>query len=337
MKNKFSYVILFLMMFSIFVIKTNALTCEYSDGKLSATFEINEKKKTVSDATINGTLNSSDETNIKNESQGIENWDSIFEPWNNPDDPKKISMKGQDYYKNNNECPPYAVFVDRTGQYDFAVSTESHLPEFEKYGKTKDGYAIMPLVSSTKDPETSGDDIKHEGGSCMEYTSKKSCENNDYFACIWNETNFGSFCNTDRLMYVQCGDAFDIPHQIPSLFSMFVNLLKIATPIVLVIMGVITLLKSLAASKEDELKKAQQSLIKKMIAAAMVFFVISIVQFVILKVADTGEQDNVSSCLSCFLNNDCSNNVYYKTNVGGKYICKYVNGNKSTFTCKGNE
>lgn len=173
--------------------------------------------------------------------------------------------------------------------------------------------------------------------SCAGYSYESSCTQNDYYSCIWNKTNFGDYCNTDNLMYVQCGDAFDIPHQVPSLFSMFVNLLKIATPIVLVVIGVISLLKSLTASKEDELKKAQQSLIKKAIAAAMVFFVISIVQFVILKVADTAEQGNVSSCLSCFLNNDCSNNVYYKTNVAGTYKCTYVNGNKSTFDCKGNE
>jgi hypothetical protein len=68
----------------------------------------------------------------------------------------------------------------------------------------------------------------------------------------------------------------------------------------------------------------------------MVFFVISIVQFVILKVADTGEQDDISSCLTCFLNNDCENSVYYKTNVAGRYICTYLESG-STFQCKGNK
>ena len=49
----------------------------------------------------------------------------------------------------------------------------------------------------------------------------------------------------------------------------------------------------------------QVPLIKKIIAAVMVFFVISIVQFVISKVADSSEQGGIESCLSCFLNNSC--------------------------------
>ena len=177
-------------------------------------------------------------------------------------------------------------------------------------------------------------------GGCSGYTDGKSaCENNAYYSCIWNETEYGDYCNTDTLLYVSCGDAFDIPHQTPSLISFLVNLLKIATPIILIFISVITLLKALAASKEDEIKKAQSSLIKKVIAAVMVFFVISIVQFVIMKVADSSETDNISKCLTCFLNNDCEDSIYYKTNVAGTYTCTYVSGDKKgeSFTCKGNE
>lgn len=334
--KKISYIILFISVFFIGIVGTHALKCEYSDGKLTATFEINEKKNTVGDAIINGTLNSSDETEIEDEEQSVENWDSIFEPGSNPDEPKKISAKGADYYANNKKCPPYSIFVDRSGQYDFAVFSESHKNEFKKYGEAKQGYAIMKLVSSTADPETDGGDVNHEGGSCIEYTNEKSCEHNEYFACIWNETEYGEYCNTDTLQYVQCGDAFDIPHEVPELFSVCVNLLKIAAPIILIVISIITLLKALAASSEDEIKKAQKSLIRKIVAAVMIFLIISIVQFVILKVADTAEQDDVSSCLTCFLNNDCENSVYYKTNVGGKYICTYLESG-TTFMCEGNE
>ena len=50
----------------------NALTCEYTDGKLTAVFKIDEKKNRIEDkATINGELKSTDETNIKNEEQII--------------------------------------------------------------------------------------------------------------------------------------------------------------------------------------------------------------------------------------------------------------------------
>ena len=72
-----------------------------------------------------------------------------------------------------------------------------------------------------------------------------------------------------------------------------------------------------------------------MIAAAFVFFVVAIVQFIILKVADDDEAGSISSCLSCFLNNDCDTSKYFKDKVGDKYVCHYVNNPTDTFTCDG--
>lgn len=144
------------------------------------------------------------------------------------------------------------------------------------------------------------------------------CKDQGY---VWNETAYRNYCNVDNLMYISCGGAFDIPHEAPQLFSFAVNFLKILTPIILIVVSIISLLKALAASNEDEIKKAQKGLIRKVIAAVMVFFIISIVQFVTMKVADTAEKEDISSCLTCFLNNDCGNTLYYKTNVAGTYMC----------------
>lgn len=328
--KEFKYLILFAALFLSFTVSANALTCKYSDGRLNASFSINEKKNTVGDATINGSLTSSDETNIKNEKQGVENWDSKFEP---NMDSTEIDMVGKHYYENNKDCPPYAIFVDRTGQFDFAVSTESHLEEFKKYGKSKQGYAIMELIESSKPQAPDSGDVDYDGGACSTYTEQDSCEHNKYFSCIWNETEYGSYCNTDKLLYVSCGGAFDIPDQAPELISFAVNFLKILAPIILVVMSIISLVKAISSSNEDEMKKAQKGLVRKVIAAAMVFFIISIVQFVIMKVADTAESDDISSCLSCFLNNDCENTLYYKTNVAGKYMCTRLE-TKELFVCQ---
>jgi hypothetical protein len=182
---------------------------------------------------------------------------------------------------------------------------------------------------------------KHKDmGGCSGYEYETSCEYNDYYSCIWNDNEYGEYCNTDKLIYVRCGDVFDIPQQAPAIISFIVNFLKIAAPIILIIVSIISLLKALAASSEDEIKKAQKSLIRKALAAVMVFFVISIVQFIILTVADTekdskgiSEADNISTCLSCFLNNDCSGNAYYKTSVGGKYKCTYFSDKENPVNC----
>lgn len=158
--------------------------------------------------------------------------------------------------------------------------------------------------------------------SCSSITSKSICQNNDYFACVWDEKN--NYCNVDNLQYVMCGDAHDVPAQIPPLTSLAVYLLKIATPIILIIVSIITLVKAIMSSKDDEIKKAQSSLIKKVVTAIIIFFVISIVQFVISKVADDDEQTSLAACMNCFLNNKCSSVKYYKDNINGEYYCYNV-------------
>ena len=195
--------------------------------------------------------------------------------------------------------------------------------KIKKHGK---GYNFC--TSDHEEENKTMEDI----GSCNYYAYKGECESSKYFACVWVELNEsinsnGGYCNTDNLQYVMCGDAFDIPAQVPSITSFVINLLKIATPIILIITSIISLVKALISSKEDEIKKAQNSLIKKMIAAAMVFFVITIVEFVVIKVAeDDKEVQSISNCLSCFINNDCQDTMYYKTNIGGKYYCSKLDG-----------
>ena len=163
-------------------------------------------------------------------------------------------------------------------------------------------------------------------------TKTKDMEKN--FSCVWvTKGDTPGYCNVDNLQYVKCGDAFDIPEQAPRIMSFAINLLKIGTPIILILTGIVTLIKALAASKDDEIKKAQSSLIRKVIASALVFSVIMIVQFVILKVADSDDAGGVKSCLSCFLNNDCNSAIYFKTKVGDEYVCHLVSDPTKEVEC----
>ena len=166
---------------------------------------------------------------------------------------------------------------------------------------------------------------------CTEYKDSTECRTSPDYACLWNDVvidgkSYG-YCNVDNLLYVKCGDTKDIPHQVPQIISFAINFLKILTPIILIFISIISLLKAISSSNEDEIKKAQKGLIRKVIAAVMVFFIISIVQFVIVKVADSDmlgtKEDgttNLSDCLNCFLNNNCKESVYFKTYVGSELI-----------------
>ena len=59
-----------------------------------------------------------------------------------------------------------------------------------------------------------------------------------------------------------------------------VKLLQWGIPIILILFGLIDLGKAVMAGKEDEMKKAQGTLIKRVIYAICVFFVVMIVGFV---------------------------------------------------------
>ena len=58
--------------------------------------------------------------------------------------------------------------------------------------------------------------------------------------------------------------------------------------------------KAVMASKEDEIKKGQQTFIKRLVAAVLVFFVIQIVQIVVKFVSSN--DTSISNCFNCFIN-----------------------------------
>ena len=110
----------------------------------------------------------------------------------------------------------------------------------------------------------------------------------------------------NAITVVDCGNITDIPKKIPELTSMVITIIEIAVPVVLVIMGTLDLFKGITAQKEDEMKKGQQIFIKRLILAAIIFFVIAIVKFVTSLVADSSK-DNINSCIDCFLRGSCQN------------------------------
>ncbi len=78
-----------------------------------------------------------------------------------------------------------------------------------------------------------------------------------------------------------------------------VLVIQIAVPVLLVIFGMLDLFKGITAQKEDEIKKGQQTFIKRLISAAIVFFIIAIVK---LLISFASGDEGIMTCASCFLN-----------------------------------
>lgn len=97
----------------------------------------------------------------------------------------------------------------------------------------------------------------------------------------------------------------DIDERIASVVHNIIRILQIVIPVLLVIFGSIDFLKAVVAQKEDEIKKGQQTFIKRAIAAVIVFFVTAIVRLIVSFAA--GDDEGILQCANCFLNgpDDC--------------------------------
>lgn len=102
--------------------------------------------------------------------------------------------------------------------------------------------------------------------------------------------------------YIVCGSK-KFPSAIVNVVATFITIIKIVVPILLVVGGMISFLKvTFSSNVEEELKKAKTKLINSIIAAAVVFFVVSIVNFAVSLVA--GKDNEFMGCVKCFMNPD---------------------------------
>jgi len=118
--------------------------------------------------------------------------------------------------------------------------------------------------------------------------------------------------NYEAAESVSCGQGLitDIPSSLPKVVNIIYTAIQIAVPIVLVILGMLDLFKGITGQKEDDIKKGQQMLIKRLIPAAIIFFVLAIVKVVTSLIADDDNKTKIIDCVDCFINNDCIDESY---------------------------
>jgi amino acid transporter len=106
---------------------------------------------------------------------------------------------------------------------------------------------------------------------------------------------------------VSCGNLPEFNKKIPELTSYIVTVLQVVIPIILIIMGMIDLFKGLTSQKEDEIKKGQKTLVKRLIIGSLIFFITVIVKLLINVVSDStaSETAGIIECIDCFINNKC--------------------------------
>ena len=86
-----------------------------------------------------------------------------------------------------------------------------------------------------------------------------------------------------------------------------VTMIKIIIPLMLIILGMIDLGKAVVASKDDAISKATTSLIKRFVAAVIVFFIPTIVSalFNALALMSDEDQRDYNVCVQCLTGGNC--------------------------------
>ena len=93
-----------------------------------------------------------------------------------------------------------------------------------------------------------------------------------------------------------CADLFPVLR----LLKNVMNLLWILIPIGLLLFGVIDLGKAVIASKEDEMKKAQGTLIKRVVYAIAVFLLFTIISLVMNILGDSATGNDTTTWSKCW-------------------------------------
>jgi hypothetical protein len=102
---------------------------------------------------------------------------------------------------------------------------------------------------------------------------------------------------------ITCGTSVDIPDKLFTVTSTIILLIEIAIPVLLIIFGMLDLGKAIIAQKEDEIKKGQQTFLKRVIAAVIVFLVVVVVKLLVSFIAsDNADSSKITTCLECFVN-----------------------------------
>ncbi|MCM1371133.1 MAG: hypothetical protein NC181_04535 [Clostridium sp.] len=91
---------------------------------------------------------------------------------------------------------------------------------------------------------------------------------------------------------VSCGGV-ELPRGTINLISIGITILQVAVPLILIIMGMLDFVKATTTSKEDQIKKAQSTFIRRLIMGVVVFLVIVIVKIVV------GLLPNTDGSLDC--------------------------------------
>ena len=117
------------------------------------------------------------------------------------------------------------------------------------------------------------------------------------------EISRNNFLILDSYQKIVCGDTY-APMIAAQITRTVYMILQIATPLIIILLGMIDLGKAVMAHKEDDIKKSQQTFVKRLLVGASVFLVFVLVKFIVGLVAPANDNAGMWNCVDCFVSGD---------------------------------
>lgn len=260
--------------------------CYYMGNEFKAVLDIKNVKPSVNVDLIGKRLD--------NDSEAIINWYTpgfLEGRWCNGDCPLTTvgGHKFDDLYKNNRDakkngaCPNYLVIeyckkyhVWGTNDSSEAVQASSGIDSNSgcvgRYATFKHSDGVTRITadeyySSFINPNSGGEEIPMND-------PDKACKE------IFGDVNYAGETDVDTN-----GNGYIDPPSLAYLINSVLKYIRIIVPILIILLGSLDFAKAVTAGKEDEMKKAQSTFVKRIIAGILVFFVPVLVNL-IMSLAD---------------------------------------------------
>lgn len=313
--------IVFVVLLGIKDVEAKKLGCTYAGKDGDNELEV---YLTIDDSNLNtppkasGTFNGDDSPMCKSDgwqtdyitgetycvgSYAVENWNgSVF---------TDFDYTGlNDYLTNGNNCPKYLVYV-KESNFIMSESFWYYLGDSDNYinirgrAATKHKNTVFNVDADVYSVELSKQEVLVEDAPEPEPDPEEEEETEEGDDSEHPKVGESGRVSGDTGSKGYCGvvdgkpTMKNIPAAVPRMTKFIYNFLQVLVPLAIIILGSIDLVKAISAQKEDEIKKGQQMLIKRLITAVIVFFVFALVKLLVSVVSDNSQ--GIVDCVNCFL------------------------------------
>lgn len=94
------------------------------------------------------------------------------------------------------------------------------------------------------------------------------------------------------------GGTIEVPDAIANLLKTLIFIIQVVVPILLILWGMLDFAKGVMGQDEDKIKAGQKKFIQRLIAAVIVFLIVTIVQIVITTVGNISGDTGIWDCAS---------------------------------------